>query len=114
MKGKGLKGRIMPIEEETEDIKSMLRHLHNDIELLRREQVMNYNMISGLACLLADGLCTKEDLADVVMNPDIRELKLDELYSPIDSVDKEDWKEHLRKEKEEEEKYKKNFESKNE
>lgn len=86
---------IEKIEKEVldvETIKEMLRHLHNDIENIRRDLVMVMHKVDGVAYLHE---VSRRSVEEAINNFDIN---LDELYSPIDSKDKEKWIKHLKNE----------------
>lgn len=93
----------MVTEIDLEEIKRMLRHLHQDIENVKRKmdileiRTMNIAYLVG-SC--ADGTISAKEIDEAVnLDPDFYS-SLDEIYSPIDEVDKLRWEEHMRKEKE--------------
>jgi DNA-binding transcriptional MerR regulator len=94
------------MEFKNEEIKKMLRHLHNDVENARRELEIIERKIEQFVYMLADYFHIPEEEYEKVINlsPELCG-NLDEIYSPIDEVDKIMWEEHLRKEKENEEEF---------
>jgi len=84
---------------DVETIKEMLRHLHNDVENIRRDLVMVMHKVDGVAYLHE---VSRRSVEEAINNFDIN---LDELYSPIDAKDREGWLKHLDGEKTEKEKF---------
>ena len=82
---------------DVEVIKEMLRHLHNDVENIKRDLVMVMHKVDGVAYLHER---TRREVEEAINNFDI---DLDEIYSPIDQKDKEEWIKHLEGEKTEKE-----------
>lgn len=78
-----------------EKIENMIRHLHTDLENMRRDMIMLMHKVDGIAFLHE---VSRNDIENMV---NVFDVNLDELYSPIDDKDREEWKEHLRKEKKE-------------
>lgn len=85
-------------ENELKEIKEILRHIHNDVENLKRELITHDFRLNCFAGFVMGGFSSGQ--IDHVENPDRKELKLDELYSPCDEIDKAKWEEHLKKENE--------------
>ena len=77
---------------DVETIKEMLRHLHNDVENIRRDLVMVMHKVDGVAYLHE---VSRRSVEEAINNFDIN---LDELYSPIDIKDKKEWEDHLKSE----------------
>jgi hypothetical protein len=87
-------------------IEDMLRHIHSNVEnVLRKVEVNEYKIIA-LASLVQsasnENISNMELDSAINIDPDCYS-NLDEIYSPIDDVDKVAWEEHIRKEKEREE-----------
>lgn len=92
------------MNEEVEEIKRMMRVLHNDIANVRREQEIGERRIFELTYMIAEYFHIPGEDVEKVINLDPQHYEgLDDLYSPIDEVDKNLWEEHLRKEREEKE-----------
>jgi uncharacterized protein YpiB (UPF0302 family) len=80
------------IEKEVlniEKLVDMIRHIHNDVENIRRDLVMVMHKVDGVAFLHEVG---RREIEDAINSFDIN---LDELYSPIDQKDREEWRKHL-------------------
>lgn len=88
--------------EEIKELKALLRHLHNDVENIKRKQEVLEHKITNVAFLVYG--CYKQEADEkgvdqaVNLDPECYS-NLDELYSPIDNKDKQDWEDHLKKEK---------------
>jgi len=104
-------------KDDVEEIKEMIRHLHMDIENVRREQfILEYRMI-GITYMLQDmgkGLdistgIDEKTIDEIVNVPPGVYNEAEICYTPIDIKDKEEWEEHQKSEidweKEKEEKF---------
>lgn len=91
---------------EMEDIKKMIRHLHNHIENIKNRQDRTDNRICNLGNVLENAFESALDfnfdqrLVDKVLNPDIDWDSEDDYYSPVDDVDRINWENFLKKKKE--------------
>lgn len=89
--------------EILEEIKRMLRHLHSDVEnIKRKEEILEYritNLAFLIRCVGKEDITEKELDEAVNLDPDLYS-DLDNIYSPIDEIDKKLWEEHLKKERE--------------
>lgn len=86
------------IEKEVvsiEKLVDMIRHVHCDVENMRRDVVMLMHKVDGLAFLHER---TRREVEEAINDFDIN---LDDIYSPIDAKDREEWKKHLEGEKSE-------------
>jgi hypothetical protein len=101
-------GYLMDLEEninrESEVIKTMLRHIHMNVEnTLRKIEVNEHRIIeiAGLVQTISYGDYIDEKQLDAATNLDPEFYSgLDDLYTPIDDLDKKEWEEHIREEKE--------------
>jgi hypothetical protein len=87
---------IENVEKEVvtiEKLVDMIRHVHNDVENIRRDLVMVMYKVDGVAFLHE---VSRRDVEEAINSFDIN---LDEIYSPIDTNDREKWKKHLESEK---------------
>lgn len=75
------------------EVKNMIRHLHNDIENVKRSVAKLDHKVTGLAYLTSDAslLVVSKEAVENVVNPDSETYNVDELYSPIDEKDREEW-----------------------
>lgn len=90
------------IEKEVlniEKLVDMIYHLHNDIENVRRDLVMVMHKVDGVAFLHER---TTREVEEAINSIDIN---LDEIYSPIDDIDRDTWKKHLEGERQERKKF---------
>lgn len=80
-------------------LERMLRHLHNDIELVKRSVAKLDHKVNGLAYLISDAssLIISKEAVESVIHP--KTYNLDELYSPIDERDTIEWEKHINEEK---------------
>lgn len=86
----------LSVEKEIMDIEKlvdMLRHIHNDVENMKRDLVTVMHKVDGVAFLHEIG---RRDIEEAI---NIFDVNLDELYSPIDNQDREEWRKHLDDEK---------------
>lgn len=95
--------KVMDIIKQKEDrelVLDMLRHLHDDIEYVKRNVAVIDHKINGLTYLVdvASPMIVRKTLVENVVNPDTETLNLDELYSPIDEKDRGEW-EKIKQEK---------------
>ncbi len=85
------------IEKEVLDVEKLvniIRHVHNDVENIRRDIVILMHKVDGIAFLHE---VTRRDVEEAI---NIFDVNLDEMYSPIDAKDREEWKKHLESENE--------------
>lgn len=88
------------MDEELEELKRMIRHLHNDVELLKRNNHIAWHRFTGIVYALGDKLEIDEKIVDDIVNVDIDVYKeADNTYTPIDEIDKKDWISYKLKEK---------------
>jgi hypothetical protein len=87
--------------DEIEEIKRMLRHIHNEVANVRMQQETLERKMDAIVYLIADyfHIPEKEYEKAIYLDP-ASHSPLEELYSPIDEVDRISWEEHIRKEKE--------------
>lgn len=84
-----------------EEIKEMLRHIHNDLANVRRQQEITERKLEGFFYAFADYFHVDSMEIDKVINLDSDFYsELNESYSPVDKVDKQRWEEYLMKKKE--------------
>lgn len=91
-------------KKESEEIKNMLRHIHNDVWNVRRQQEITTRKLDEFACMMiGNNAEIPDNELDKVLNldPDFYS-DLEELYSPIDDVDKVAWEEYMKKKNEKE------------
>lgn len=91
----------MTEELDIEELKRMLRHLHNDTEnCLRKLDILQHKIIA-IACLVqsaSKGEVDEKELdAAINLDPEYYS-SLDEMYSPIDETDRVAWIEHIKRE----------------
>lgn len=77
---------------EIEEIKDMIRHVHADVENMRRDVAVLMHKVDGVAFLHE---VTRRDVEEAINSFDVN---LDEMYSPIDKKDREEWRKHLKSE----------------
>lgn len=83
---------------ETLEMLKMLRHLHNDIENVKRTLIVVEHKVNGLAYLIGDTRkLVSKGAVESVISPDPG-FSLDDIYSPIDEQDRIEWNEHLKEE----------------
>ncbi len=75
-----------------EKLVDMIYHLHNDVENIKRDLVMVIHKVDGVAALHEVSRREVEDMMNIF------DINLDELYSPIDTKDREEWRKHLESE----------------
>lgn len=83
------------IEKEVMDIEKlvdMLRHIHSDVENMRRDVAVLMHKVDGVAFLHEISRHSVEEAINVF------DVNLDEIYSPIDKKDREEWHKHLESE----------------
>jgi|CXWL01.1.fsa_nt_gi putative NIF3 family GTP cyclohydrolase 1 type 2 len=86
---------VESIEKEVlnvEKLVDMLKHIHNDVENMRRDLVIVMHKVDGIAFLHE---VTRRDVEEAINSFDIN---LDDMYSPIDAKDREEWRKHLESE----------------
>jgi hypothetical protein len=96
----------MVTEVDLEELKKMIRHLHHDVETIKRNQTIIQTRLINIANLIQIG--TEDAISNVeldkAINLDPDEYSsADELYSAIDDVDKIAWEQYVRAKKEREE-----------
>lgn len=81
--------------EDINKLSDMLRHIHNDIEIVKRELFLTRYQISGIGYALHD-ISRGNEISDVqiddITNPSIdAHTEADRGYSAIDEKDKREW-----------------------
>lgn len=72
-----------------EKLVDMIRHVHADVENMRRDVAVLMHKVDGVAFLHEVGRREVEDAINIF------DVNLDEIYSPIDAKDREEWRKHL-------------------
>ena len=90
----------LDIMKELNELKRMVRHIHNDVEIIRIESYININKFNALVYALGDRLKLDERTIEGILHtdPDVR-IEADRIYSPIDDEDKIEWLEYLKEKK---------------
>ena len=75
----------MTIEQEIQEIKRMLAHLHDEVELLKRDSYVDSQRFTALVFALGDVLHINDKVVDTIINPDYEiYAEADKLYKPIE------------------------------
>lgn len=92
---------IEAILKELEEIKRMLRHIHNDTEIIRIESYIQNDKFTALVFALGDklGLDKKAIEQAIHSDPDVR-VEAERAYSPIDDLDRIEWEEYIKQKRE--------------
>lgn len=92
---------IEVILKEFTEIKQFLRHIHNDVEIIRIESYIQNEKFKGLVFALGDklGLDKKAIEQAIHSDPDVR-VEAERAYSPIDLEDKIEWEEYIKQKRE--------------
>ncbi len=92
---------IEVILKELKEIKGMLRHIHNDTEIIRIESYIQNEKFKGLVFALGDklGLDKKAIEQAIHSDPDVR-VEAERAYSPIDDLDRIEWEEYIKQKRE--------------
>lgn len=87
------------LENMLEEIKKMLRHLNNEVQIVKMEQHKEWHRFTGLVFSLGDrGILSDDQVINIVnIDPSV---DTSQLYRPIDGPDKDEWEEYLKKEHE--------------
>jgi len=100
------------IEEIIEGIKNMIRHVHQDIENVRREQFVHEYRLIGITYMLQDigkhldvDTIDEKTIDEIVNIPPNVYDEAERCYSPIDEKDRLEWEEHQKSEIIEKEKF---------
>ena len=73
------------IEQELQEIKRMLIHLHSEVELLKRDSYVDSRRFTELVFALGDVLHIDDKVVDTIINPDHEVYaEADKLYKPIE------------------------------
>lgn len=98
------------MENIVEKIKDMIRHLHMDIENVRREQFIQEYRLIGLTYMFQDmakgldvGTIDEKTIDEIVNVPSGVYDEAERCYTSIDEKDRLEWEEHIGCEKEEKE-----------
>lgn len=97
---------------DIEEIKEMIRHLHQDVENVKRELFVDEYRLIGLTYMLQDMSKSldidtiDEKTIDEIVNvpPNVYD-DAERCYTPIDDVDRLEWEEHQKSEIIEKEKF---------
>lgn len=83
------------------EIKKMMRHIHNDIEIIRIESYIQNDKFTALVFALSDklGLDKRAIEQAIHSDPDVR-IEAERAYSPIDLEDKIEWEEYIKQKRE--------------
>ena len=86
--------------EELNELKRMVRHFHNDVEIIRIESYIQTNKFNALVFALSDRLRLEKKTIEgaIHTDPDVR-TEAERMYSPIDDVDRIEWLEYLKQKK---------------
>ncbi len=80
-----------------DEIVDMLRHIHNDVEILKKEMFLVEHKVNGIAYILHDinlGIEIGDKQVDNIVNPSLDILvEADRGYSAVDEKDKKEWDE---------------------
>lgn len=99
---------------DIEEIKEMIRHLHQDVENVKRELFVDEYRLIGITYMLEDlsknlefdGNTIDEKTIDEIVNvpPNVYD-EAERCYTPIDEKDRLEWEEHQKSEIIEKEKF---------
>lgn len=88
------------INNKIEEIKANQRHIHNDVENIRRDQFISYDRFTNLSFALSNKLRFDDDVIEQIIHTSpYSHIEVDRIYSPIDDIDKADWERHINEEK---------------